>query len=634
MNRMLLPHLRRTQLFVVLVATIVLSGCAGTGGFSSGNAGDSSAERRAARLIEDQRYAEAAQIYDGLANRGGTSQARYLIEAGRAYLAAGEVGAAQDRLERTSGLDVGSAQRIARDLLGARIALANGNSARAETLQARLPDTVPGNLMGEMLEVRGRLAFARGDGVGAIKTFVERDTWLANSASILENHRIIWNGLRTLPADTVLPNTDPDPAVAGWLALTPAARAASNPFEFRRELRSWQSLHPRHPAARALVPELEANLRALTDYPQQVALLLPMGGRQKTASSAIRDGFLAAHLQNTGELKPMLRVYDTQIGAELAYQQAVDDGADFIVGPLLKNRVAEVAPNVRLIPTLTLNYLPAEIFLPRGSALYQFAPAPEHEARAIAETAIANGEYRAIALVAGNDWGFRILREFQRVYEALGGQVVDNRSFDPKTQDFSASITDLLKINGSAQRYRRLAANLGRTVEFQPRRRKDIDVIFVAANATAGRLLAPQLRFHFAADLPTYATADIYQPGSRLSNNDLNGIVFPDMPWVVNPELTGLMGLKQTRAQHWPNQSEQLSRLFAFGFDAYRLVAPLNRRDMNEIELAGLTGQLTLGPDGRIMRRLNWAQFRQGRPQVWPEPPEETEQDVPAQVRR
>lgn len=627
--------LRRKQLLLIAGTALVLAGCAGTGGFGPGQSGDGGAERRAQRLSEGQRYDEAAQIYDRLANRGGPSQARYLIEAGRAYLAAGRIGAAQDRLDRTAGLNLGDALRVGRDLLAARVALANGNIAAAESLRAGLPETVPGNLMAEMLEVRGRLAFARGEGAQALQHFVERDTWLANSASILENHRIIWNGLTTLPPDAVLPRTDPDPAVAGWLALAPAARAAANPFELRRELRSWQSLFPRHPAARALVPELEANLRALTDYPQQVALLLPMSGRQQAASGAIRDGFIAAHLQNTGDLKPILRVYDTEMGGDLAYQRAVEDGADFVVGPLLKNRVAEVAPNVRLIPTLTLNYLPAEVFLPSGSALYQFAPAPEHEARAIAETAIANGEFRAIALVAGNDWGFRILREFQRVYEALGGQVVDSRSFDPRTQDFSGSITDLLKINGSAQRHRRLAANLGRTIEFQPRRRKDIDMIFVAANAQAGRLLAPQLRFHFAADLPTYATADIFQPGSRLSNNDLNGIVFPDMPWVVNPELTGLVDLKRTLTRYWPNQSEQLSRLFAFGFDAYRLVAPLNRRDINPIELAGLTGGLTLDPDGRIVRRLTWAQFRQGRPQIWPEPVvEETLETPPPQVRR
>jgi outer membrane PBP1 activator LpoA protein len=53
------------------------------------------------------------------------------------------------------------------------------------------------------------------------------------------------------------------------------------------------------------------------------------------------------------------------------------------------------------------------------------------------------------------------------------------------------------------------------------------------------------------------------------------------------------------------------SRYFAFGFDAARLAAAL-RRGIVDWPLDGVTGRLSLTPDGRIEGQLNWARMRDG----------------------
>jgi uncharacterized protein len=59
------------------------------------------------------------------------------------------------------------------------------------------------------------------------------------------------------------------------------------------------------------------------------------------------------------------------------------------------------------------------------------------------------------------------------------------------------------------------------------------------------------------------------------------------------------------------------NRLFAFGFDAYRLATALHSGTTG-IQVEGLTGRLTLDPDHRIHRELGWAQIHNGEVKMLP----------------
>ena len=56
------------------------------------------------------------------------------------------------------------------------------------------------------------------------------------------------------------------------------------------------------------------------------------------------------------------------------------------------------------------------------------------------------------------------------------------------------------------------------------------------------------------------------------------------------------------------------------GYDAYNLIASLYANRSNDaIELDGATGQLFLDQQGRIHRRLAWAQFQRGQAVALPD---------------
>jgi len=199
--------------------------------------------------------------------------------------------------------------------------------------------------------------------------------------------------------------------------------------------------------------------------------------------------------------------------------------------------------------------------------------------------------------------------------EALLDENAEARRLYSQYLELDLGIQQLLLINESRAREERLSANLGIPLEYEPRRRSDVDLIFLAATENAGKLIRPQLRFHYAGSVPTYSTSAIYQEGTR-NNADLNGIMFPDVPWLIEPDGQSVQ-VRQTIARHWPARAKRRSRLYALGFDAYRLIPMLNSGTAWQTEyLQGMTGTLYVDNNGRVLRRLAWARIQRGRPEL------------------
>ena len=574
-----------------------------------------SLEETAEQLVAAGELEQAVQIYTQLINASsGSAQSRFLTDGARVLIELGNYGSARRWLVRARDAATPVQEQHVLVLL-AEVDISEGRpDAALETLEliAR-----PGSdeLIIAVAAARGRALFGLGRIEEAVSILVERELWLNESTQILENHRLIWAGLVGQAPDAQLEPTG-EPVIDGWLDLQPiAATSRANPFGLREGLLQWRQTHPDHPAARTFLLELLAESRLSQSYPAQIAVLLPFSSVQQSVARAIRDGFMAAHLSGSGTtpegVSTTLKFYDTTLlGPEEAYLRAQIDGADFVVGPLLKPELEEVIGSAGFIPTLALNSIENERPVP--SNLYQFALAPEDEAREVARHAVANGAVNAVALIQNSEWGLRLLASFRSELESLGGQLLQFRGYDSGSQDFSLAITTLLNIERSNQRRQRLAANLGTPLEFEPRRRQDVDVIFVAADASAGRLLVPQLRFHYAGDIPTYATSAVHE--SHASDSDLNGVFFPDTPWVLLED-DATLELKTSLETYWPQRtSPPWTRFYGFGFDAYRLVPLLYNQPEGFSSVSALSGELSLGEDGRVRRRLPFAQFRNGRP--------------------
>jgi len=600
------------SIVILLLSVLAYGGCQTTG--MSGSS--TSAEKRAGRMAQNGEHDNAAAEYIALAtDAAGTDRDRLTLLAVEQWLDAGDVARARRGMA--------SIQQVASGTLlplwntnTAALSLYRGDADAA--LQLLEPMSRQSLTMRDRLRVEALRADAwiqKQDPTRAVELMTQRETWLNTSREVEQNRVRLWQGLLYSNPQVLREAAQlaVDEETRAWLSLGSLATSTGQQgIGWNNGIARWREVNPRHPALWVL-GDAETYDQDMLDYPRQVALLLPLTGPSAAAGKAIQNGFLGAYFATASALddRQSVRLYDvnSEGGASTAYQRAVADGAEFVVGPLLKKNVMELADDILIpVPVLTLNYLPDESLAPPG--LYQFALAPEDEAASAAVRALGDGYTRAVALVPNNDWGRRVLQSFATEFEGLGGTLLDHRSYTPDKQDFSNEIENLMGLSGSVQRYRRLRANIGNSLQFDPRRRQDAEFIFLAAAAGPARLLKSQLKFHYSGDLPAYSTSLVNSLDGR-SNSDLNGIMFADTPWLIDPQ-PWIRFLPQTYSELWPEE-RRLGRLHAMGYDAYTLIASLYAsRGRAFPDLDGATGELFLDQYGRVHRRLAWAQFQRG----------------------
>ena len=232
---------------------------------------------------------------------------------------------------------------------------------------------------------------------------------------------------------------------------------------------------------------------------------------------------------------------------------------------------------------------------------YQFALLPEDEARIVARRLVADGKLTGVALVPDGEWGNRVSAAFTDELTHLGGTVVETGRYESGRAEFSEVIKQTLQFHG---------------FKGEPAtHRGDAAFVFVAGTPGPERLLVSQLKFHFAGDVPVYSTSDSYEPDPG-ANGDLEGLFFPDMPWMVSADPVTAR-IRDAVRSAWPTRTTRRDRLYAFGFDAYRLVPALWSNGLSgSSEIAGVTGKLRLDDHNRIRRDLEWAQLKGGAPNL------------------
>lgn len=465
-------------------------------------------------------------------------------------------------------------------------------------------------------KIKAMALFQLDQKASAIKELIIRQQYLSSEQQQQGNLNLTWiyaGSLANYQIDTTETLSENDRIYNGWLELARIFRDSRDPDTLNHAINFWLQSYSGHPADRAFIQQiLQTRQNAMLNI-QHIAVLLPLQGKLARPAQAIRDGILASHYQSPPGHTIELQFYDTSNDGHiwLTYQEAIDNGADFIIGPLAKSNLEVLAEATQLnTPTLALNSLEntAEQPLKAIKNLYQFGLSPESEARQVARKGRLDGHYYAAIIVPDNYWGKRMQSAFKQQWQKAGGVIVDTATYDPQAHDFSASIKNLLNIDQSEARKRQLSRTIGRKLEFTPRRRQDIDMLFMAAFPRQAKQIPLQIVYHHGETIPVYSTAHIVSNyHSPKQNIDMDGVLFSDMPF--------LLGVKQDAVslQSTNYQNTLYKRLFAMGADSYQLAPMVRYLQTNPAEsYAGDTGQLNIAPDGHIIRSMPWATFKQG----------------------
>ena len=577
---------------LIVVLTLLLAACA-TGGVTSRV--DRAPAMDAERLAREGDLDAAARSFLLLAeeSRGGDS-AHYRLRAAEVLRDNGDIEGAARVIEdiRRKRLDGDEPLRL--DLLDAEIALHRNDPQRAALLLTIDPATIPPDLALRALELRARAARANKDLYSAARLRVALDAQLlghdrdANRDQIVEILASMDDAALKQHAASLASND----ALLPWIEQAFRSRGQMLPREVPR---------PQRPVG-TLIPDADNSLqREGFNAVRQVAILLPLSGQVAGVARSILDGFYAAYFIDDGGERPLLRTYDageTPQQAVQAYQQAVADGAGFVVGPLLREAVGELFRQSLPVRVLALNHPDSGEIPPQGSA--EFGLLPDAEGAQAAERMLSLGIARAAMIAAKADWAERAALAFRAQFEAGGGRIVGDARIQEGEFNYrsaiaqaTAGIEDAAGIDGSV---RTSPPDAG---------------IFISMRPQQARLLLPQLKLA-GVGAPVYATSHINSgEGNASLDRDLDGVEFCDATWLFStvpgrPERSAI-------AQQLGSATGLGARLFAFGMDAYALLPYMDwLLDHPDTYLDGASGQLAVDSFGRIHRVLTWARFSNG----------------------
>ncbi|QCF25127.1 penicillin-binding protein activator [Hydrocarboniclastica marina] len=609
-----LPRFAPKSIAALLV--LLLAGC---GALSTDPATQTEAPRPD-QLVEDARRAENAQ-----------ERSRLLLKAADAYQIRGDHETARQLL-----LQLGSVPQLEKAnqdqwfLLSMRGIVDTANKRWARHLVQSLPVTQFSDYPD--LELQRRAAELQAEVFALADQPLEEAQTLIYAAPLLEDaheHRNrIWRSLASAPLKDIeaLSQRAEDFDLQGWLELTLALRGPALSLEDQSGLiRQWQARWRAHPAASQLPDELEL-LAALPDQrPASVALALPLSGPLANAGKAVREGFLAAYYQDESQQATSVELIDTHDrDFSSVYAELLERNPDLVVGPLRKSDLASLDQSQRLpVPVLALNYLESQADAPAPAEnLYQFGLSPDDEAREIAQRLNEKG-YANVALFApGTDWGLRLSEKFQDEHSRLGGRVIAEQHFQAQ-QSLREVVATAFGINESRNRAIRVEETIGMDVEFEPRRRQDIDAVVLLADPARARQLKPMFAFYYGGSLPVFGSSVIYEGSpDPVRDADLENIQFTDLPWILERPV---LPLRSSLQKTFPSLAGQYDRLFALGADAYLLSSRLPLLEgIPDSTLEGYTGLLTMTENREVRRQQGWAVFERGAPRQF-------ENELPAQ---
>lgn len=468
-------------------------------------------------------------------------------------------------------------------------------------------------------DLRARALSLRGSHLASVQERIYIAPLLEEQSQIDYNREAIWQSLMFLSKEDLteyLAKAITDD-YKGWLELAVIAKGDQSDLDAQvAELEQWQQSRQNHPAAQRLPDGMALLKETAANRPKQIALLLPLSGQIGVAGRTVRDGFLAALYDSQKKSAPLVKLYDTEKFPDfnLLYQQAVNDGAELIIGPLTKGRVRLLHDMVELpVPTLALNQI--DDYGAAPEQLYQFALSASDESQQVAELAFLENHKNAMILASDNAWAHKAALAFNDRWQQLGGNVVAEGHYQEQ-DSYTSIIQQLFHLNRSEQRATNLRTLTGLKLEFEPRRRQDIDMIFLLARPNQARSIKPILAFHYGGDIPVYGTSHLYTgTPNPIRDRDLNGIKFSDMPWILKKNNI----LRKQIVENIAPDNDAYLRMYALGVDSYRLYPRLTLLErFAQSRMYGETGNIYLSSERVIKRQLMWARMHNGYVQTLP----------------
>ncbi|MEG9474814.1 penicillin-binding protein activator [Mannheimia indoligenes] len=489
---------------------------------------------------------------------------------------------AQNTFSEIQVAEMNDVQKLEYALVSAQLAALQGKNEMAiSQLKAVQPPLLSPAQRLRYIQTQARIAANQNDAIGIVRARSQLKAYYKMNRERQENNDIIWQTLRDANRG-MLERTVPEAGemeLAGWLALINIYNQnVTTPAQMPQAINNWKNQYPNHSAVTVMPTELQGVNNFQQTQLNSVALLLPLSGDAQILGDIIQRGFNDAKADDP----TAVQTFDTSSSdVNSLITQAKQQGANIIVGPLLKSRVDEMllSPEIQNINVLALN---ATENARNIAQVCYYGLSPESEAQAGAEKMYRDGHRVAIVAAPQDDFGNRSAEAFAKRWRQLSGTDADvryyNQPLDSVASIQNAGITKAgLYVLGGAEQVLEIKQGIDSS------NLKERLVIY-----TSSRSNSPNNGIDF-------YTA-------------MEGVKFSEVPLLADTTSN-----EYQKAENLANSDFSMMRLYAMGADAWSLATKFNEfRHIPGYKISGLTGELKAGQNCNIERSLSWLQYQNG----------------------
>ena len=337
------------------------------------------------------------------------------------------------------------------------------------------------------------------------------------------------------------------------------------------------------------------------------------GAENSDATSAKETGAFAGN--SRVQLDPIVQnnrqviMYDTNSQPiDLLLKQVQQEGADLIVGPLLKPEVIKTIELKSGLPVLALNEVDN---IPLATTVCFFSLSPEDETRNAAQHLRQQQKSNPLIIVPDNKFGQRMAQTFADEWQRSGGGTVLQQTFG-SLDSLKSSINRGVGIRMTGTPVLPTDnAPLPLDTASMPTTNGAIDSVYIIATSDELTLIKPMIDMAISTKKrpPIYVSSRSNQGGMGPDfRMEMDGIQFSDIPLMTGANLP----LMQKASSKFANDYS-LMRLYAMGIDAWSLANNYNELTKGTLQFNGVSGSLRVEDNCTIYRQLPWMQFKQGK---------------------
>lgn len=302
-------------------------------------------------------------------------------------------------------------------------------------------------------------------------------------------------------------------------------------------------------------------------------------------------------------------MYDTNSQPiDLLLKQVQQEGADLIVGPLLKPEVIKTIELKSGLPVLALNEVDN---IPLATTVCFFSLSPKDETRNAAQHLRQQQKSNPLIIVPDNKFGQRMAQTFADEWQRSGGGTVLQQTFG-SLDSLKSSINRGVGIRMTGTPVLPTDnAPLPLDTDSMPTTNGAIDSVYIIATSDELTLIKPMIDMAISTKKrpPIYVSSRSNQGGMGPDfRMEMDGIQFSDIPLMTGANLP----LMQKASSKFANDYS-LMRLYAMGIDAWSLANNYNELTKGTLQFNGVSGSLRVEDNCTIYRQLPWMQFKQGK---------------------